>query len=139
MNTAASKPRFDLPTIEEESQPFWDGTKDGRLLIGSCKDCQHKFYYPRPFCPECWSENVEMVEASGRGRLYTWSVVFMNDLPPFNERLPYIAAMVDLEEGPRITTNMVDCEADQLVPDMPVKVVFRETAPGVHLAQFIPA
>ena len=69
MNTAAPKPRFGLPTIEEESQPFWDGAKEGRLLIGSCKDCHHKYYYPRPFCPECWSENVEMVEASGRGRL----------------------------------------------------------------------
>ena len=78
----------------------------------------------------CWSTNVEWVEASGRATLYTWSVVHRNDLPPFPERVPYVAAVVDLEEGPRMMTNVVDCEFDALEIGMPLEVVFQETSRG---------
>ncbi len=70
----------------------------------------------------CWSTNVEWVEASGRATLYTWSVVRRNDLPPFPERVPYVAAVVDLDEGPRMMTNVVDCEFDALEVGMALEV-----------------
>ena len=108
MSTTA--PRFDLPTIEPETQPFWDAAKAGQLMLGLCGACLKVHYYPRPMCPHCWSDDVSFTPASGKGVLYTWSTVFVNDLPPFKEMLPYVAAQVDLEEGVRITTNMVDCE-----------------------------
>src|SRR2546425_12289239 len=118
--------RFDLPTPDGDSQHFWDGAREGRLLIKRCRSCGRAHYYPRPFCPYCWSDEVEWEEASGRATVYTYSVVYQNDLPPFGERVPYVAAVVDLEEGPRAMTNVVDCELDALEVGMPVEVTFRE-------------
>ena len=134
-------PRFDLPTPDEETAPFWEGVNADRLLIKRCNGCGQFHFYPRPFCPHCWSADVEWYEASGRATLYTWSVVYNNDLPPFSERLPYVAALVNLEEGPRMMTNVVDCPFDELEADMPLEVVFDEIAddPQVKLPRFRPA
>jgi uncharacterized OB-fold protein len=132
----ADGPRFDLPTIEAESQPFWDAARDGRFLFCRCNVCGEAFHYPRPFCPTCWSEDVSWEEASGRGTLYTYSTVFVNDLPPFKDRLPYVAAAVDLEEGPRILTNLVECEPEELEVGMAVEVAFRELTPEITAPVF---
>lgn len=133
-----NKPRADLPTIEDASKPYWDAAKAGKLLIAKCQACEKVHHYPRPFCPSCWSEDVVQVEASGRGTLYTYSTVYMNDLHPFKERLPYIAAMVELEEGPRLMTNMVDCEPADLEVGMPVQVVFRPITDEIDATVFQP-
>lgn len=77
---AGQGPRFDLPAPDPETQPFWDAARAGRLLIRRCRDCGRFHFYPRPFCPVCWSTNVEWVEAGGGATLYTWSVVRRNDL-----------------------------------------------------------
>ena len=76
-------PRFDLPVIEPETQPSWDAARDGRFLVRRCRACGLAHHYPRPFCPECWSEDLVWEEVTGRGTLYTFSTVFVNDLPPF--------------------------------------------------------
>jgi hypothetical protein len=107
-------PRFDLPTIEDETRPFWDAASEGRLVIQRCNACEQWQYYPRPFCKRCWSEDVEWAEASGRGTLYTFSVVRRNDLPPFGDRVPYVPAIVDLDEGPRMMTEVVEADPDTL-------------------------
>jgi uncharacterized OB-fold protein len=134
-------PRFDLPTPDEETEQFWAAANEGRLLIKHCNACGEYHYYPRPFCPYCWSHDVEWFEASGRATLYTWSVVRQNDLPPFNERVPYVAALVDLEEGPRMMSNVVDCEFDALEGGMALEVVFDTVSdePAVALPRFRPA
>jgi uncharacterized OB-fold protein len=134
-------PRFDLPTPDEETAPFWDGVNRDALLIKRCNACEEFHFYPRPFCPRCWSTDVEWYEASGRATLYTWSVVHENDLPPFNERLPYVAALVNLEEGPRMMTNVVDCPFDALEADMALEIVFEQVSddPLVKLPRFRPA
>jgi uncharacterized OB-fold protein len=139
MSTPSSGPRFDLPTIEPETQAFWDGAKRGQLLLGQCNDCKRKHYYPRPMCPHCWSEDVVLTPASGRGVVYTYSIVHVNDLPPFRERLPYVAASVELEEGLRITTNIVDCPAKSLRIGMPVTVQFNPISDEVVVPVFRPA
>jgi len=131
--------RFDLPTIEAETIPFWEAAKEGRLLLKSCNACKAVHYYPRPFCPTCWSDDVEWIEASGRATLYTHSTVYMNDLPPFGERVPYIAAVVDLDEGPRMMTEVVDCDARDLEIGMPLEVTFRELTDEISIAIFRPA
>src|ERR1700690_4014436 len=133
------QPRFDLPVIEPESQPFWDAAKEGRLLIQRCEACGKAQHYPRPFCASCWSDRVQWEEASGRGRIYTYSVVYMKDLPPFADRLPYVAAAVDLDEGPRIMTNIVGADPADLEVGAPVVVDFEVlteeiTAPVFRLA-----
>lgn len=133
-------PRFDLPTPDEETAPFWDGVNADRLLLRRCNACAELHFYPRPFCPRCWSDDVEWFEASGRATLYTWSVVHNNDLPPFHERLPYVAALVDLEEGPRMMTNVVECPFEDLAPDMALEVVYEQVSddPLVKLPRFRP-
>ncbi|GMU79231.1 MAG: hypothetical protein AMXMBFR46_20240 [Acidimicrobiia bacterium] len=133
-------PRFDLPTPDPETAPFWDGANDHRLLIKRCRACGRAHFYPRPFCPHCWSAEVEWFEASGRATLYTWSIVHQNDLPPFHERVPYVAALVDLEEGPRMMTNVVDCPFDALEAGMELEVVFEQVSdePEVTLPRFRP-
>jgi len=130
--------RFDLPTPDPSTQPWWDAARHGRLLVKRCAACGRAHFYPRPFCPYCWSDQVDWEDASGQATLYTWSVVFQNDLPPFNERVPYIAAVVDLAEGPRMMTNLVDCRAEQLGVGMPLEVVFRPVADDVVLPMFRP-
>ncbi|HXQ48103.1 MAG TPA: Zn-ribbon domain-containing OB-fold protein [Caulobacteraceae bacterium] len=131
--------RFDLPTVELETRAFWDAASGGVLMLGKCGDCGRLHYYPRPMCPYCWSENVTLTPASGRGVIYTYSTVYVNDLPPFRERLPYVAAQVDLEEGLRITTNIVDCPAKDLSIGLPVTARFNAISDEVTIAVFRPA
>lgn len=132
-------PRFDLPTVDEGTRPWWDAAREGRLLVKRCAACSRAHFYPRLFCPYCWSTDVDWEQASGRATLYTWSVVHSNDLPPFPERLPYVAAVVDLDEGPRMMTNLVDGEPGDLRAGMPLEVAFREVSETVTLPMFRPA
>jgi uncharacterized OB-fold protein len=136
---AAPAMRFDLPMPDNETKAFWDAARDEKLLVKRCGECGAFHFYPRPFCPRCWSEDVSWTEASGSGTLYTWSVVHVNDLPPFPERVPYVAAIVELDEGPRIMTNVVDCEFDALRVGMPLEVTFRPTSDEFTLPLFRPA
>ena len=132
-------PRGDLPTIDDDSKPFWDAAKEGRFLVARCGNCGRAHHYPRPFCPFCWSDQVTWEQASGRATLYTHSTVHMNDLAPFRDRLPYVAALVELEEGPRIMTNIVDCAPEDLQIGMPLQVAFRELDDDITAPVFRPA
>lgn len=135
---ASAAPRFDLPTIEDETRPFWDALKEGRLMVARCGSCSELHYYPRPMCPFCWSEDVSLVDVSGLGTLYTWSTVYVNDLPPFNTKVPYVAAQVDLDEGVRMTTMIVNAAPKDLKIGMPVKVVFEAISDDVTIPVFEP-
>jgi uncharacterized OB-fold protein len=139
VTVSTERPRVDLPTIEDESRPFWDAAREGRFLFARCGSCGKAHHYPRPFCPHCWSEDVSWEQASGRATLYTYSTVFVNDLSPFNTQLPYVAAVVDLEEGPRVMTNIVDCEPGDLSVGMPVEVTFRALNDDITAPVFRPA
>ena len=135
----STQPRFDLPTPDADTQPFWDAAREHELLIRRCRGCGSASFYPRPFCPRCWSDDVTWERASGRATLYTWSIVYVNDLPPFPERVPYVAAVVDLEEGPRMMTNVVDCDFERLEVGMPLEVTYRDETDAVTLPVFRPA
>jgi uncharacterized OB-fold protein len=117
--------RADIPIIDAASAPYWDAARQGRLLIAECGACGRVHHYPRPFCPHCWSDDVEPVQASGTGTLYTYSTVYVNDLPPFSDRLPYVAAIVELTEGPRVMTTIEGTEPDALRVGMAVTASFR--------------
>ncbi len=135
---ATATARFDLPEPDAFTEPYWQAAGEGRLLLRHCGDCGRTHHYPREFCPACWSESVEWVEASGRATLYTWSVIHRNDLPPFGTRTPYTAAVVDLAEGPRMMTEVVECAQEDLAIGMDLEVTFRE-AEGFQVAVFRPA
>jgi uncharacterized protein len=136
---ASTAPRFDLPTIEAETRPFWDALREGILMLGRCDSCDKVHYYPRPMCPHCWGEAVTLVPASGSGTLYTWSTVFVNDLPPFNAKLPYVAAQVDLDEGVRVTTIITGAAHGGLKIGMPVELGFEAISDDVTIPVFSPA
>jgi uncharacterized OB-fold protein len=131
-------PRFDQPVVEDESREFWEGLCDGRLLIKHCTACGAFHYYPRPFCPTCWSDDVEWYEASGRATVYTYSTVYVNDLPPFGPQVPYVAAVVELEEGPRMMTRLIDCTKDDITLGMPVEVTYTDLDDELKIAVFRP-
>ncbi|MEV4439791.1 OB-fold domain-containing protein [Streptomyces sp. NPDC049577] len=130
-------PRCDVPEVDDFTRPYWDAAGRGRLLIRRCRagGCGKAHHYPREFCPHCWSTDVVWEEAGGRATLYTWSVVHRNDLPPFDGRLPYVAAVVDLAEGPRMMTEVVDCGEESLRIGMELAVAFRSGGePGTAVA-----
>lgn len=134
----APSPRYDLPEPDAFTRPYWDAAAEGILLLRGCRDCGLAHHYPREFCPHCWSEDVEWERASGRATLYTWSVVHRNDLPPFGTRVPYVAAVVDLAEGPRMMTEIVECEESALAIGMELRVTFRLEEGGEAVAMFRP-
>ncbi|WEB42040.1 OB-fold domain-containing protein [Streptomyces yunnanensis] len=119
--------RFDLPEVDAFTRPYWAAAAEGRLLLRRCRaeGCGAAHHYPREFCPRCWSEDVVWEPATGRATLYTWSVVHRNDLPPFGDRVPYVAAVVELAEGPRMMTEVTDCAESDLRIGMPLAVHFR--------------
>jgi uncharacterized OB-fold protein len=135
--------RTDIPIIDPASAPYWDAAREGRLLIAKCRTCQRVHHYPRPFCPHCWSEDVTPVAASGSGTLYTYSTVYVNDLSPFRDRLPYIAAIVELAEGPKVMTAIEGAPPEQLRIGMAVAATFRpvddEDPDSPYLTVFTPS
>ncbi|MFE3940609.1 Zn-ribbon domain-containing OB-fold protein [Streptomyces sp. NPDC059118] len=134
----AAAVRFDLPEPDAFSRPYWDAAAQGRLLLRRCRACGRAHHYPREFCPHCWSEEVVWEPASGDATLYTWSVVHRNDLPPFGARVPYVAAVVDLAEGPRMMTQVVGCEESALAIGMALRVAFRQEEGEEAVAVFHP-
>jgi uncharacterized OB-fold protein len=132
-------PRFDLPLVEDDTREFWDAAKQGRLLLRHCRTCGEVHYYPRNFCPSCWSDDVDWVEANGSASLYTWSTVHQNDLPPFHEQIPYVAAIVELDEGPRMMTKIVDHEHTELRIGMPLRARFEPLDDDITIVVFQPA
>ena len=127
-----------LPQPTPETQHYWDGTRANELRLQRCEDCHKAYFPPRPFCPACASTRVAVFKASGRGRLYSY-VIHHRPVPGFTP--PYAIAVVELEEGPRLMSNIVDCpqtpEALQL--DMAVEVAFQPQNDKITLPMFRPA
>jgi uncharacterized OB-fold protein len=127
------------PGIDDFTRPYWDAAAAGELLIRRCAACGRAHHYPREFCPHCWSDDVGWERAVGRATLYTWSVVHRNDLPPFTDRVPYTAALVELAEGVRMMTEVVECEPDRLAVGTELTVAFRTGEDGVSVPVFRPS
>ncbi len=125
-----------MPT--PETQHFWDGTLEGELRLQRCDDCAHTYFPPRPFCPKCASRSVQIAVASGRATLHA-CVINHRPGPGFDE--PHSIAVVELEEGPRMMSNIVDCEQthDALPLDMPLEVTFEQLSDTIALPLFKPA
>ena len=128
-----------LPEIKPWSVAFWDGAKQHRLLIQECKDCGAKIFYPRKMCPECWSQNLSWAEASGKGKIFSYSVTMAGVEEKFAEDLPFVLALVDLEEGVRMMTNIVNCPPENVSIGMDVEVVFEDVTEDISLPKWQPA
>jgi len=120
------------PEVNPETQPYWSAAAEGRLLVKQCADCGAFHAYPRSICPFCFSDRTEWRDATGKGKIYTYSV--MRRAP-----VPYAIAYVTLEEGPTMMTNIVEADFDQLRCGQSVEVVFVPTDGGPPLPMFRPA
>jgi len=127
-----------VPKPTPETVHYWEGAKAGELRLQRCTSCENTYFPPRPFCPECGSRKVEVFAASGRATLYSYII---NHVGGPGREPPYAIAIVELEEGPRMMSNILDCpptpEALQL--DMDLEVAFEELPDGTVLPQFKPA
>jgi uncharacterized OB-fold protein len=119
-----------------DTQFFWDGVRDRHLLIQRCASCRRLRHPPRPMCPTCGALELDTVEASGRGTVYSFVIPHHPPLPWFPE--PYVVALVDLAEGTRLVTNIVGAAPDAVTIGMPVRVRFEEFDDGVVLPLFEP-
>ena len=125
-------PFIGSPETNPETKPFWDGCAAGKLLVPKCSACGRSHWYPRGLCPYCFSDKLEWVAASGKGTIYTVSVMERAEVP-------YAIAYVKLAEGPSMMTNIVDCDFDGLHIGQPVAVVFKDSEDGPPVPMFRPA
>lgn len=125
-----------LPQVRRETRGFWEGCKRHELLIQRCEDCGTYRHYPRPMCACCGSWNVEWAKATGKGRVYSYIVTHQLFHPAFFDDVPYAVVIVELEEGVRMVSNIVDCGPDEVYIGMPVEVVFDDVTEEVTLPRF---
>ncbi len=126
-----------LPKPSPTSAPFWEAAKRHELKLQRCGACHAFIYYPRPRCPNCMSDQLIWEKCSGRGKLYSYTVVRRASSRSFADA-PYVLAIVELDEGPRMTTN-ITAAPEQLRVDMPVQVFFDDVTPERTLVKFKPA
>ncbi len=127
------------PAVDWETRAYWEGAGRHELVLQRCRDCGTLQHRPRAVCASCLSGSIEHFRASGRGSVYTFSVTHQNQARGFREALPYVLAYVELEEGPRLLTNIVGCAPDAVAVEMPVVVDYADVEGGIAIPRFRPA
>ncbi len=126
------------PVVNSWARPFWDAANAGRLVIQRCASCAKHIFYPRVVCPHCFSDQLEWVEASGKGTVYSYTVVENNAPSAFLADMPYVVAIIRLEEGVQMLSNVIDCDPAGLACDMPVEVSLEKLNDEFTLPKFRP-
>ncbi len=126
------------PPMTPWTRPFWEATREGRLIIQRCTTCGRHVFYPRRLCPFCFADTLDWVEASGRGEVYSFTVVQSNAPSAFLSDMPFVIAIVELEEGVRMMSNLVDCDPESVRCGMTVAVTFRPLTDTITLPLFRP-
>ena len=129
------------PSPQPESDFYWEKCKAGELWLRHCKACDSAYFYPRDICPECFSRDTDWVHSSGKGTVHTFAIVHRGPTPPFRDRAPYVPVIVELAEGARMPSNLVECEPDPetIKVGMAVEVVFEALNDTITLPYFRPA
>jgi hypothetical protein len=128
-----------LPKATKWSKAFWEGAKQHRLLLKTCKACGHIDHPPYLFCTNCQGDNHEWIEASGKATLYAFAINEVGVPFPFIPDLPYVTALVDLKEGPRMISTIVECDLKSIRNGMALEVVFDDVSPEYSLPKWRPA
>lgn len=143
--TTQPAPQIPLPSPQPESDFYWEKCRAGELWLRHCTACDRAYFYPRDICPfpECFSRATDWIQSSGRGRLHTFAIVYRAPTPAFREYIPYIPAVVELEEGARIPTWLVDIKIPEghirpynLRCGIAVAVLFRQMDENITLPMF---
>jgi len=127
-----------LPRPTEDSEPYWEAAERSELRMQRCSSCGHIRFPPAALCARCLGEEAEWVKLSGRGTVYSWIVVHRSQHPAFSPDTPYNVVVVELEEGPRLHSNLVDCGDGDISVGMPVEVVFENVEDRATLPKFRP-
>ena len=125
------------PTVTQANAAFWAATAEGRFQLQRCNECDTVLWFPRRHCPSCWTENVSTFDASGKGVIYSFTVIRKGAML-YKDAGPFVVAYVELAEGPRVMTNIVECDVETVAVGMPVEVVFHDTGQGNALYRFRP-
>jgi len=142
---AEAKLNKPLPAITTEAKRFWDAAAQNKLVMQRCQDCRAWVWTPRPSCFECGSERLDWTQMSGRGEIYSFTVIRQvvgrAASKAFEPDIPYVIAWIDLEEGPRMLSSLVNVEPDPKVVkcDMPVEIVFSKLTDDITIPLFQPA
>ncbi len=127
-----------LPQPDADTRPFWEGSKEHQLRFQKCRNCAHVRWPPSIICPMCYSSDTDWIAASGKGKVYTFAVFHRAYHKAFEKDIPYVTASVELEEGPRLLTNIVGCAPGEVECDMPVEVVWEDIKEEFSLPKFKP-
>jgi uncharacterized protein len=127
-----------LPAITEDGAPFWEGCRHRQLRVQRCTACGHLRWPPSILCPKCLAEGGEWTALSGRGTIYSFIIVHRPQHPAFFDDVPYNVAIVELDEGVRMHSNVVECANEELRVGLPVEVVFDERNEEITLPRFRP-
>lgn len=128
-----------LPQPTPISQPFWDAAREHRLSIQRCASCDRYLFYPRPLCPHCGGAELAWTEVSGRASVYSYTIARRPTARAFELDVPYVIAIVELAEGPHMTTNVIGCDPESVRIGMPVEAAFDDVTDEVTLVKFRPA
>ncbi len=128
-----------IPTPSEDSVPYWKGTKQHKLMMQLCRDCPSYWFPPAEVCSECTSDAYDWKAVSGKGRVFSFVIYHRAYHPGFKEELPYVVAVIELDEGPRMLSNVIGCKPEEVRCDMPVEVVFEDITDEMTLPKFRPA
>ncbi len=131
-------PQKPLPVVNPWAKPFWDAAADEKLVFQKCGDCDKNIFYPRIACPHCFSDNLQWVEASGKGIVYSYTIVENNAPSAFIKDMPYVIAIIKLEEGIQMLSNIIGCDPYAVTCEMPVQVTFEELDEEFKLPKFVP-
>jgi uncharacterized OB-fold protein len=130
--------RKPLPDPSGAMKPFWDAARDRRLVVQRCRDCGTHRFPARDLCSRCLSREADWVTVSGRGSVFSWAVMHQVYHPGFADEVPYAVVVIELEEGARLVSNLVECPVDDIRAGMPVEAVFDDVTPDVTLPKFRP-
>jgi uncharacterized protein len=133
----AADPR-PLPDRRGATAIYWEGVQNGKLLFQRCSRCEASFFPARVVCPHCGSEEVSWFESAGKGTVYSHSTVQFHPNPAYSHLVPYVVALVDVEPGCRVATNLVDCDPTSVQIGMEVEVVYRNLRPDFVAPYFRP-
>ena len=128
-------PPADMP---EFHLPFWEALKAHELRVQKCEDCGALRYVPKEICPKCGSQACSWTQVSGRGRVYTYTVIHRGPTPAYQADAPYVIAHVELDEGPRVISNLIGCDSADVRIGMPVEVVYEDVSDAWTLFKFRP-
>ena len=132
-----------LPQPEPIAQPYWQSLRERAIQLQRCNACSHFVFYPRVHCPSCGSRDLAWTRVSGRGKLHSFCIPHRHPSPAFQPDLPYVVALVELDEGVRLMTNLVEVEPDpaklMALVDRPVEIVYDAVTEEVTLPKFRPA